>query len=198
MLVMIDNYDSFTFNVVRYLEELGAEVVVKRNDEITLDHLIALAPQALIISPGPCSPDQAGISLAAIVYFSGRIPILGVCLGHQAIAQSFGAKVRRAEQPMHGKTSLIKHNGQGLFAHLPPTFSVARYHSLTVDAGSLPSCLRVDAWVGEGHPVIMALSHVSLPIHGIQFHPESVLSEQGHALFNSFLLHYGLVTNHGN
>lgn len=198
MLVMIDNYDSFTFNVVRYLEELGAEVVVKRNDEITLDHLVDLAPQALIISPGPCTPDQAGITLAAIAYFSGHIPILGVCLGHQAIAQSFGAKVQRAEQPIHGKTSLLVHNCQGLFTHLPHTFKVARYHSLVVAAESLPSCLRVDAWVDEDRPVIMAISHVSLPIHGVQFHPESVLSEQGHALLNSFLLHYGLVTNHGN
>ncbi len=197
MLVMIDNYDSFTFNVVRYLEELGAKVIVRRNDEISLDQLIALVPQALIISPGPCTPNEAGITLAAIAYFSGRIPILGVCLGHQAIAQSFGAKVQRAEQPIHGKTSLIGHNNQGLFAHLPSTFKVARYHSLVVDVESLPPCLRVDAWVSEARPVIMAISHVSLPIHGVQFHPESVLSEQGHALFNSFLLQYGLVTNHG-
>lgn len=195
MLLMIDNYDSFTYNVVRYLEELGARVVVRHNDALSIDGLAKLKPKALIVSPGPCTPNEAGVSLAAINYFAERIPVLGVCLGHQAIAQVFGGKVVRASHVMHGKTSIIEHASKGLFAGLPAQFQVARYHSLVVDGKSLPACLRVDAWVDEGTRAhtIMALSHNSLPMHGLQFHPESILSEQGHALFNQFIQKYGLI-----
>lgn len=198
MLVMIDNQDSFTFNVVRYLEELGADVIVKSNDEVSLEQLKALQPKALVISPGPCTPNESGITLDAIAYFYDKIPILGVCLGHQAIAQFFGAKIIRAERAIHGKSAVINHNRQGLFAKLPSAFNVGRYHSLVVEKSTLPDCLRIDAWLAKEPSVIMALSHVCLPIHGVQFHPESVLSEQGHALFHYFLHIYGLVNNHGN
>ncbi|HEY7774804.1 MAG TPA: aminodeoxychorismate/anthranilate synthase component II [Marinagarivorans sp.] len=203
-VLVIDNYDSFTYNVVRYLDELGTHLLVVKNDELTLDQLIALRPRALVVSPGPCSPDQAGVSLAAIRHFSSCIPILGVCLGHQAIGQVFGAKVVRAGSVMHGKTSLLRQDGGVLFKGLPQRFTVTRYHSLLLEATSLPNCLTVNAWVDEAesasserpaaeNTTIMAISHVSLPVYGVQFHPESILSEQGHSLINNFLTYHKLV-----
>jgi anthranilate synthase component 2 len=201
-VVVIDNYDSFTFNVVQYLEELGAATQVIKNDELSLTELASLKPQALVISPGPGSPDCAGISLSAIEHFSSRIPILGICLGHQAIGQVFGAVVRQYDRPKHGKTSEIRHSGGVLFRDLPALFSVTRYHSLVLDNLSIPSNLKVDAWVNESsdlalgsHMVneVMAISHTHLPVHGVQFHPESILSEHGHKLLNNFLTHYRLV-----
>lgn len=202
-VLVIDNYDSFTYNVVQYLEELGVSLAIVKNDELTLNQLIALRPRALVVSPGPCAPDQAGVTLAAIEYFSTCVPVLGVCLGHQAIGQVFGAKVVRAAEVMHGKTSLLRHNGGVLFEGLPSTFRVTRYHSLILEASTLPTCLTVNAWVevtGEEsfrpcleNAAIMAISHVSLPVYGVQFHPESILSEQGHSLFNNFLTHHKLV-----
>ncbi|BAJ00465.1 anthranilate synthase component II [Shewanella violacea] len=187
MLLMIDNYDSFTFNLVQYFQQLGQEILVKRNDEITLEEIEALNPAYLVISPGPCTPKEAGISLAAIEHFSGQLPILGVCLGHQAIAQVFGAKVIRAQRVMHGKTSLINHTDTRLFSSLNSPLTVTRYHSLIVEA--LPEDFILDAWFDD--PVhgreIMAISHKSLPILGVQFHPESVLTEQGLELLQNFL-----------
>ena len=187
MLLMIDNYDSFTFNLVQYFQQLGQEILVKRNDEITLEEIEALTPSYLVISPGPCTPNEAGISLEAIEYFSGKLPILGVCLGHQAIAQVFGANVIRAQRVMHGKTSLINHTDSRLFSSLNEPLSVTRYHSLIVEA--LPVDFILDAWFDD--PVhgreIMAMSHKSLPILGVQFHPESVLTEQGLELLQNFL-----------
>lgn len=190
MLLMIDNYDSFTYNVVQYLGELNAEVVVMRNDELSLAELEALQPERLVISPGPRTPREAGISLAAIETFAGRIPILGICLGHQSIAHAFGGRVVRARRVMHGKTSMIHHNNSGVFAGLKNPFRATRYHSLVVDRDSLPDCLEVSAWTetetGEMDE-IMGLRHRDLPIEGVQFHPESVLSEQGHDLLRNFL-----------
>ena len=187
MILMIDNYDSFTFNLVQYFQQLGQKIVVKRNDEITLDQIEALSPTLLVISPGPCSPNEAGISLAAIKHFAGKLPILGVCLGHQAIAQVFGAKVVRAKRVMHGKTSSIAHRDLGLFANLNQPLTVTRYHSLLVD--QVPEGFELDAWFDD--PVhgreIMAMSHSSLPIYGVQFHPESILTEQGLELLNNFV-----------
>lgn len=187
MLLMIDNYDSFTFNLVQYFQQLGQEIVVKRNDEISLDEIAALAPTHLVISPGPCTPNEAGISLAAIEHFAGRIPILGVCLGHQAMAQVFGANVVRAKRVMHGKVSAIAHTGQRLFKGLNQPLTVTRYHSLLVDA--VPEGFVLDAWFDD--PIhgreIMAMSHQSLPLYGVQFHPESILTEQGHELLANFL-----------
>ncbi|WP_065187695.1 anthranilate synthase component II [Shewanella woodyi] len=187
MLLMIDNYDSFTFNLVQYFQQLGQEVVVKRNDEITLADIEKLAPSHIIISPGPRSPNEAGISLAAIEHFAGKLPILGVCLGHQAIAQVFGAQVIRAKRVMHGKTSCINHLGKRLFKELKDPLTVTRYHSLLV--GSLPKDFILDAWFDDEHcgREIMAMSHKHLPIYGVQFHPESVLTEQGHELLQNFL-----------
>ncbi|MBR9828551.1 MAG: aminodeoxychorismate/anthranilate synthase component II [Oceanospirillales bacterium] len=190
MLLMIDNFDSFTWNVVRYFEELGAEVQVYRNNAITLQQIEALQPSHLVISPGPCTPDEAGISIAAIRHFAGRIPILGVCLGHQSIGQAFGAEVVRARQVMHGKTSLIRHDGQGVFSGLAEPLEVTRYHSLVVRRETLPDCLEMTAWTenADGEPdEIMALRHRDLPIQGVQFHPESVLTQQGHQLLDNFL-----------
>lgn len=187
---MIDNFDSFTWNVVRYFEELGAEVQVHRNNAITLAQIEALAPSHLVISPGPCTPAEAGISVAAIHYFAGRLPILGVCLGHQCIGKAFGAEVVRARQVMHGKTSLIAHRGTGLFAGLKQPLEVTRYHSLVVRRESLPDCLEMTAWTttADGEPdEIMALQHRELELYGVQFHPESVLTEQGHALLENFI-----------
>ncbi|TFH84883.1 aminodeoxychorismate/anthranilate synthase component II [Billgrantia azerbaijanica] len=189
-VLMIDNYDSFTFNVVQYLGELGAEVVTHRNDAITLEAIEALAPSHLVISPGPCTPNEAGISMAAIERFAGRIPILGVCLGHQAIGQVYGGEVVRAPQVMHGKTSRIRHRGQGVFAGLEDPLEVTRYHSLVVAAQSLPECLEVTAWTDDDDVtpgLIMGLRHRELDIEGVQFHPESILTRQGHELLANFL-----------
>ncbi|WP_416884856.1 anthranilate synthase component II [Marinospirillum sp.] len=187
---MIDNFDSFTYNLVQYFAELGASVIVERNDRLTLEQIEALNPTHLVISPGPCTPNEAGISLAAIQHFAGKLPILGVCLGHQAIGQAFGAKVVRAPQVMHGKTSWVEHQGQGVFAGLQQPLNVTRYHSLVIDEASLPDCLEVTARVAQDDPtpgLIMGVKHKSLPIEGVQFHPESILSQQGHALLKNFL-----------
>ena len=189
MLLMIDNYDSFTYNLYQYFCELGAEVKVVRNDEIDLAGIEALAPTHLVISPGPCTPNEAGISLAAIAHFAGKLPILGVCLGHQAIAQVFGGEVVRARQVMHGKTSAIRHTQSHLFSGLNEPLTVTRYHSLVVKADTLPDCFTVTAWSErDGEPdEIMGLVHNTLPIEGVQFHPESIMTEQDHALLANFL-----------
>ena len=187
MLLMIDNYDSFTFNLVQYFQQLGQEIVAKRNDEISIAEIEALAPTHLVISPGPCTPNEAGVSLAAIKHFATRMPILGVCLGHQAMAQVFGANVVRAERVMHGKVSAIAHTGQRLFEGLNQPLTVTRYHSLLVDA--VPEGFVLDAWFDD--PIhgreIMAMSHQDLPLYGVQFHPESILTEQGLELLANFL-----------
>ncbi|ATF90753.1 Para-aminobenzoate synthase glutamine amidotransferase component II [Cedecea neteri] len=185
MLLLIDNYDSFTWNLYQYFCELGEEVLVKRNDEIGLDDIERLSPEKLVISPGPCTPTEAGISLAAINHFAGQLPVLGVCLGHQAIAQAFGATIVRAEQVMHGKTSAIGHNGSGVFRGLKNPLTVTRYHSLLIDPDTLPDCFEVTAWTDKQE--IMGIRHRSLDLEGVQFHPESILSEQGHALLANFL-----------
>ena len=195
MILLIDNYDSFTYNLVQYFGALGEEVLVRRNDAITLAEMAALAPSHLVISPGPCTPNEAGISLAAIRHFADSLPILGVCLGHQSLAQAFGAQVVRAQRVMHGKTSLIEHDGQGVFAGLNHPLRVTRYHSLIVAPQSLPTELVVTAWSqaevdGQGRcmaPEIMGLRHRELPLFGVQFHPESILSEQGMALLQNFV-----------
>jgi len=184
-LLMIDNYDSFTYNLVQYFGELGAEVLVHRNDEISLADIQALKPSHLVVSPGPCSPAEAGISVLAIQHFAGKLPILGVCLGHQSIGAAFGARIIRAQQLMHGKTSLIHTTQQGVFADLPKDFTVNRYHSLAIERSSCPAELEVTAWTEDGE--IMGVRHRSLPIEGVQFHPESILTEHGHALLNNFL-----------
>lgn len=189
-VLMIDNYDSFTFNVVQYLGELGANVATHRNDTITLEEIEALAPSHLVISPGPCTPNEAGISMAAIRHFAGRLPILGICLGHQAIGQVYGGEVVRAPQVMHGKTSRIRHHGQGVFEGLEDPLEVTRYHSLVVAADSLPECIEVTAWTDEDDVtpgLIMGLRHRELDIEGVQFHPESILTRQGHELLANFL-----------
>lgn len=185
MLLLIDNYDSFTWNLYQYFCELGEEVLVKRNDEIGLDDIERLAPEKLVISPGPCTPTEAGISLTAINQFAGQLPVLGVCLGHQAIAQAFGATIVRAEQVMHGKTSAISHNGSGVFRGLNNPLTVTRYHSLLIDPATLPDSFEVTAWTDKQE--IMGIRHRSLDLEGVQFHPESILSEQGHALLANFL-----------
>nr|WP_310616374.1 aminodeoxychorismate synthase component II [Pantoea cypripedii] len=189
MLLLIDNYDSFTWNLYQYFCQLGTDVRVVRNDAITLDEMDALPLSHLVISPGPCTPDQSGISLAAIRHFAGRLPILGVCLGHQAIAQAYGAQVVRARQVMHGKTSAIRHNDSGVFRGLNNPLTVTRYHSLIVARDSLPDAFEVTAWsLREGEPdEIMGFRHKTLPLEGVQFHPESILSEQGHQLLENFL-----------
>ena len=189
-VLMIDNYDSFTFNIVQYLGELGAEVKTYRNDAITLEQIEALSPSHLMISPGPCTPNEAGISLAAIRHFAGRLPILGICLGHQAIAQAYGGAVVRAPQVMHGKTSHVRHRGLGVFAGLEDPLEVTRYHSLVVAAESLPGCLEVTAVTDQDDVtpgLIMGLRHRELDIEGVQFHPESILTRQGHELLANFL-----------
>lgn len=190
MILMIDNYDSFTYNVVQYLLELGEEVEVYRNDEITLAAVTELAPQRIVISPGPCTPNEAGISMAVIQAFAGKIPLLGICLGHQCIGQVFGANVVRARQVMHGKTSAIHHNQKGVFSGLRNPFEATRYHSLVVAAQGLPDCLEVTAWTeakdGELDE-IMGFRHKSLALEGVQFHPESILTEHGHDLLRNFL-----------
>ncbi len=184
-LLMIDNYDSFTYNLVQYFGELGAEVLVHRNDEISLADIEGLKPSHLVVSPGPCSPAEAGISVAAIQYFAGKLPILGVCLGHQSIGAAFGGRIIRAQQLMHGKTSVIHTTQQGVFADLPKDYTVNRYHSLSIERSSCPAELEVTAWTDDGE--IMGVRHRSLAIEGVQFHPESVLTEHGHALLNNFL-----------
>ncbi len=184
-LLMIDNYDSFTYNIVQYLGELGADVTVARNDEITLEGIAALAPDRLVVSPGPCSPAEAGISVPAIRHFAGKFPILGVCLGHQSIGAAFGGKIVRARQLMHGKTSVITTTQQGVFAGLPKQFTVNRYHSLAIERATLPDCLEITAWTDDGE--IMGVRHKTLPIEGVQFHPESILTEHGHAMLRNFL-----------
>jgi para-aminobenzoate synthetase component II len=190
MLLIIDNYDSFTYNLYQYFCELGADVQVIRNDEIDLQGIEALNPTHLVISPGPCTPNEAGISLDAIRHFSGKLPLLGVCLGHQAIAQAFGGKVIRARKVMHGKTSVIKHTGSGLFTNLNHPLTVTRYHSLVVDKMSLPDCFEITAWTELEDGLIdeiMGYQHTSLPIEAVQFHPESIKTEQGHQLLANFL-----------
>jgi anthranilate synthase component 2 len=184
-LLMIDNYDSFTYNLVQYFGELGAEVRVHRNDEIGLADIEAFKPSHLVVSPGPCSPAEAGISVAAIQHFAGKLPILGVCLGHQSIGAAFGGRIIRAQQLMHGKTSVIHTSQQGVFADLPKNYTVNRYHSLAIERSSCPAELEVTAWTDDGE--IMGVRHRSLPIEGVQFHPESILTEHGHALLNNFL-----------
>ncbi|HET6804554.1 MAG TPA: aminodeoxychorismate/anthranilate synthase component II [Frateuria sp.] len=190
MLLMIDNYDSFTFNLVQYLGELGQEVKVVRNDALNVPDIRALKPSHIMISPGPGTPDDAGVSLGVLRELAGEVPVFGVCLGHQAIGQAFGGKVVRAKQIMHGKTSPVRHRGQGVFAGLPDPFEATRYHSLVVEQGSLPDCLEVTAWTE--HPdgsldEIMGLRHRTLPIEGVQFHPESILTQYGHDLLANFL-----------
>jgi anthranilate synthase component 2 len=182
---MIDNYDSFTYNIVQYFGELGEHVHTVRNDEITLGEIAEMKPERICISPGPKSPVDAGVSVDVLKEFKGRIPILGVCLGHQAIGEAFGGKVIRARQVMHGKTSLIAHTGEGVFKGLPSPFTVIRYHSLAIERSSLPSCLEVTAWTDDGE--IMGVRHKEFDIEGVQFHPESILSEHGHALLKNFL-----------
>jgi len=185
MLLLIDNYDSFTYNLVHYLGELGAETVVHRNDAISVSEALALKPDGIVISPGPCDPDQAGICLELVRAAAGKVPVLGVCLGHQTIGQAFGGHVVRAPVPMHGKVSDISHDGSGLFADLPSPFPATRYHSLTVERDDLPSSLVATAESSDG--LIMGLAHRDFPMHGVQFHPESIASENGHALLRNFL-----------
>ena len=190
MLLMLDNYDSFTFNLVQYLQELGAEVRVERNDALTVEQIARLAPQRIVISPGPCTPNEAGVSLAVIERLGATTPILGVCLGHQALGQVYGGDVVRAGRIMHGKTSPIRHEGRGVFAGLPDRFEATRYHSLVVDKATLPECLEVTAWTeNEDGSVeeIMGLRHRAHPVEGVQFHPESILTQHGHALLKNFL-----------
>jgi para-aminobenzoate synthetase component II len=188
MILMIDNYDSFTYNLVQFLGELGEELIVKRNDEITLDEIEALSPDYLMISPGPCSPNEAGLSLDAIRTFAGKIPIFGVCLGHQSIAQVFGGEVIRAERLMHGKVSPMLHDGKTLFEGMPNPFNATRYHSLIVKRETLPDCFHISAETAQGE--IMAIRHKYLPIEGVQFHPESIMTEQGKRLLLNFLNAY--------
>ncbi len=185
MLLMIDNYDSFTYNLVQYFAELGADVVVYRNDEISVEQIAEMNPDQLVVSPGPCTPTEAGISVAAIQRFAGKIPILGVCLGHQSIGQAFGGKIIHARQLMHGKTSLIHHRGNSVFTGLPSPFTATRYHSLVIERETMPDCLEITAWTEDGE--IMGVRHKTLAVHGVQFHPESILTEHGHALLKNFL-----------
>jgi anthranilate synthase component 2 len=185
MLLMIDNYDSFTYNLVQYFGELGEDVAVHRNDEISLAQIAALQPEFIVVSPGPCTPNEAGISVSLIERFAGKIPILGVCLGHQAIGQAFGGKIIHAKQVMHGKTSDIQHTGRGVFRTMPNPFCATRYHSLVIERESLPECLEITAWTADGE--IMGVRHKTLPVEGVQFHPESILTYRGHDLLANFL-----------
>jgi anthranilate synthase component II len=185
MLLMIDNYDSFTYNLVQYLGELGEEVRVVRNDELTVEDIARLAPARIVISPGPCTPNEAGVSLATIARFAGKVPILGVCLGHQAIGQAFGGRVVHAKTLMHGKVSPIHHAGKGVFRGLPSPFNATRYHSLAIERESCPADLEITAWTDDGE--IMGVRHRSMAVEGVQFHPESILTEHGHALLRNFL-----------
>ncbi|MGE5526722.1 MAG: aminodeoxychorismate/anthranilate synthase component II [Rhodospirillaceae bacterium] len=185
MLLMIDNYDSFTYNLVQYFGELGEEVVVYRNDEITLDRIAELRPERIVVSPGPCTPNEAGVSVPLIKRFAGEIPILGVCLGHQSIGRAYGGHIVHAQQLMHGKTSQIHHHDVGVFKGLPEPFRATRYHSLVIERRTLPECLAVTAWTDDGE--IMGVRHKTLPVEGVQFHPESILTEYGHQLLKNFL-----------
>jgi anthranilate synthase component II len=185
MLLLLDNYDSFTYNLYHYLGELGQQAVVWRNDAVSVDQVLAMRPDAIVISPGPCDPDQAGISLELVRAAAGVCPILGVCLGHQAIAQAFGGRIVRADMVMHGKLSAVEHEGQGILQGLPSPFAATRYHSLVAEPASLPSCLAVTARTADG--VIMAIEHKELPVWGVQFHPESIETEHGHQLLRNFL-----------
>lgn len=185
MLLVIDNYDSFTYNLVQYFGELGEDVRVFRNDEITLEGVERLAPARIVVSPGPCTPNEAGISVPAIRHFAGKVPILGVCLGHQSIGQAFGGKIIHAKQVMHGKTSEIHHQNRGVFSGLPEGFQATRYHSLVIERDSMPDCLEITAWTDDGE--VMGVRHKTLPVEGVQFHPESILTEHGHAMLKNFL-----------
>ena len=185
MLLFIDNYDSFTYNIVQYFGELGQEVLVRSNDGITREDIAARAPQYLVIGPGPCSPKEAGVSVEAIRYFAGRLPVLGVCLGHQAIGEAFGGRVVRAQELMHGKVSPVYHNNGGVFANLPNPVTCTRYHSLAVERASLPDCLEISAWTQDGE--IMGLRHKEYAVEGVQFHPEALLTEHGHDMLANFL-----------
>ena len=190
MILMIDNYDSFTYNVVQYLGELQADVRVVRNDEVSISDIEVMAPEKIVISPGPCTPNEAGVSVAVVETFAGRIPLLGICLGHQSIGQAFGGKIVRARQVMHGKTSLIHHDGRGVFRGLGNPFEATRYHSLVIEKASLPDCLEISAWtLGEDGEAdeIMGVRHRELAVEGVQFHPESILTEHGHDLLRNFL-----------
>ena len=190
MLLMIDNYDSFTYNLVQYFSELGQDVVVQRNDQVTIEQIESFNPERIVISPGPCTPNEAGISLAAIEHFKERLPILGVCLGHQSLAQVFGATIVRAGAVMHGKTSAVYHSGENLFSGIPSPFNATRYHSLVVQQGTLPECFQLTAWTQQDDQQIdeiMGIAHKTLPLYGVQFHPESILTEHGHALLQNFL-----------
>jgi len=190
MLLMIDNYDSFTYNLVQYLGELGVEVRVVRNDELTVSQVADLAPERIVISPGPCTPNEAGISVPVIRALAGQVPILGVCLGHQAIGQAFGGHIVKARRVMHGKTSPVHHQGQGVFGGLPSPFEATRYHSLVIESETLPECLEVTAWTqdqNEARDEIMGVRHRDLPIQGVQFHPESILTRHGHDLLRNFI-----------
>lgn len=190
MLLMIDNYDSFTYNIVQYFGELGQQVEVYRNDQIDIETIQTLNPEYLVISPGPCTPTEAGVSVEAIKHFAGKIPIMGVCLGHQSIGQAFGGDVVRAKQVMHGKTSPVFHKDEGMFAGLPNPVQTTRYHSLVIDQKTLPDCLEVTAWTQDDNgefDEIMGVRHKTLPIEGVQFHPESILTEQGHQMLKNFL-----------
>jgi anthranilate synthase component 2 len=190
MILMVDNYDSFTYNVVQYLAELKADVHVYRNDQITIAEIEQLAPEKIVISPGPCTPNEAGISVDAIKYFAGKIPILGICLGHQSIGQAFGGEIIRAKQVMHGKTSMIHHNSSGVFENLTNPYEATRYHSLVINQSTLPDCLEVTAWTQKDDgsiDEIMGVRHKQLAIEGVQFHPESILTQHGHDLLENFL-----------
>ena len=188
MLLMIDNYDSFTYNLVQYFGELGQDVHVHRNDEITLEQIRAMQPEKIVISPGPCTPNEAGISVPLIHEFAGKIPLLGVCLGHQSIGQAFGGNIIKAKTLMHGKTSLIHHTSKGVFKDLPNPYTATRYHSLVIERESIPDCLEITAWTEDGE--IMGVKHKTLAVEGVQFHPESILTEHGHDLLNNFLKAY--------
>ena len=192
MLLMIDNYDSFTYNLVQYFGELGADVCVHRNDQITLDEVIKLNPERIVISPGPCTPNEAGISLEVIKHFADKVPLLGVCLGHQSIGQAFGGKIVHAGEIMHGKTSMIHHNNKGVFAGLENPFVATRYHSLVIEKDSLPDCLEITAWTENENgelDEIMGVRHKELNVEGVQFHPESILTQHGHDMLKNFLQH---------
>lgn len=188
MLLFIDNYDSFTYNIVQYFTELGQEVAVRRNDDITLEEIEALKPQYLVIGPGPCSPKEAGISVEAMRYFAGRLPIMGVCLGHQTIGEAFGGRIVRAKTLMHGKVSPVSHSGKGMFKGLPNPVTCTRYHSLVIERGTLPECLEITAWTEDGE--IMGVRHKEYAVEGVQFHPEALLTEYGHDMLNNFLIEF--------